>query len=55
MQDKELLERHNSWLNDELKSKMDSFIQLRKSHSDLEAEMSAKLADVSVFQDAFYI
>ncbi|XP_071905571.1 nuclear-pore anchor isoform X2 [Coffea arabica] len=45
-QEKELIERHNSWLNDELKVKVDNLIELRKAHSELEAEMSAKLADV---------
>ena len=47
-QEKELIERHNSWLNDELKVKVDNLIELRKAHSELEAEMSAKLADVSL-------
>lgn len=45
-QERELIERHNSWLNDELKGKVDNLIELRKAHSELEADMSAKLADV---------
>lgn len=45
-QEKELLERHNSWLNEELTAKVDSLIQLRKEKGELEADMSAKLADV---------
>ncbi|XP_022892309.1 nuclear-pore anchor [Olea europaea var. sylvestris] len=46
LQEKELLERHNLWLNEELTSKVDSLIELRKTHGELEADMSAKLADV---------
>ncbi|KAL8470223.1 hypothetical protein ACS0TY_032908 [Phlomoides rotata] len=46
LQEKELLERHNSWLNDELTSKVDSLIQLRKDNGELESDMSAKLVDV---------
>ncbi|KAI3414928.1 TPR_MLP1_2 domain-containing protein [Psidium guajava] len=45
-QEKELIERHNVWLNDELKAKIDSAVELRRVHADLEADMSAKLADV---------
>ncbi|XP_068655691.1 nuclear-pore anchor isoform X2 [Aristolochia californica] len=45
-QEKELIERHNVWLNDELTAKVNSFIELRKSHTELESDMSAKLADV---------
>ncbi|KAL3498454.1 hypothetical protein ACH5RR_041186 [Cinchona calisaya] len=44
-QEKELVERHNSWLNNELQAKVDNLIELRKTHSELETEMSAKLAD----------
>ncbi|CAI9087966.1 OLC1v1022182C1 [Oldenlandia corymbosa var. corymbosa] len=44
-QEKELVERHNSWLNEELKTKLDDLIQLRRIHGELEAEMSAKLSD----------
>ncbi|XP_057958216.1 nuclear-pore anchor [Malania oleifera] len=45
LQEKELIERHNVWLNDELTSKVESLIALRKTHAELEAEMSVKLAD----------
>ncbi|KAM6599127.1 nuclear-pore anchor isoform X1 [Cannabis sativa] len=44
-QEKELLERHNAWLNDELTSKVDNLIELRRKHADLEADLSSKLAD----------
>lgn len=47
------MERHNSWLNDELKIKVDNLIELRKTHSELEAEMSVKLSDVSVLYILF--
>ncbi|KAL0310827.1 UNVERIFIED_CONTAM: Nuclear-pore anchor [Sesamum angustifolium] len=46
LQEKELLERHNTWLNEELTAKVDSLIQLRKAHGELEADMTSKLADV---------
>ncbi|CAN1749843.1 Nuclear-pore anchor [Linum perenne] len=42
---KEIVERHNSWLNDELTTKVDSLIELRIRHSNLEEDMSVKLAD----------
>ncbi|XP_073125312.1 nuclear-pore anchor [Henckelia pumila] len=45
LQEKELLERHNSWLNEELTAQVDSVIQLRKEKGELEADMSSKLAD----------
>ncbi|KAL8046095.1 hypothetical protein ABFX02_08G156700 [Erythranthe guttata] len=45
-QEKELLERHNTWLNEELKTKVDNVLQLRKENGELEADMSFKLADV---------
>ncbi|KAE8646121.1 nuclear-pore anchor isoform X2 [Cucumis sativus] len=45
-QEKELIERHNVWLNDELTAKVGSVIDLRRLHSDTEAELSAKLRDV---------
>nr|GEV17082.1 nuclear-pore anchor [Tanacetum cinerariifolium] len=45
-QEKELVERHNLWLNDELTSKVNSFLELRKVHNELEADMSSKLADL---------
>ncbi|GFP92237.1 nuclear-pore anchor [Phtheirospermum japonicum] len=46
VQEKELLERHNIWLNEELTAKVDSLIQLRRANGELEAEMSSKLAEV---------
>ncbi|XP_050104542.1 nuclear-pore anchor-like isoform X2 [Malus sylvestris] len=45
-QEKELIERHNVWLNDELTEKVDSLIRLRRTHADVEADLSSKLADV---------
>jgi nucleoprotein TPR len=45
IQEKELIERHNVWLNDELTAKVNSLIELRRTHSELEADMSAKLED----------
>ncbi|XP_050941525.1 nuclear-pore anchor-like isoform X2 [Cucumis melo] len=45
-QEKELIERHNVWLNDELTAKVGSVVELRRLHSDTEAELSAKLRDV---------
>ncbi|KAK4797432.1 hypothetical protein SAY86_029758 [Trapa natans] len=44
-QEKELIERHNLWLNDELKIKVDSLIELRRAHADLDADLSSKLSD----------
>ncbi|KAK8623172.1 hypothetical protein V6N13_118063 [Hibiscus sabdariffa] len=45
-QEKELIERHNRWLNEELTAKVDNLIEIRRTHAELEADMSAKLADV---------
>ncbi|XP_019150183.1 PREDICTED: nuclear-pore anchor-like [Ipomoea nil] len=45
-QEKELIERHHTWLNDELTTKVNDLINLRKTHSKLEAYMSVKLSDV---------
>ncbi|XP_010429808.1 PREDICTED: nuclear-pore anchor-like isoform X3 [Camelina sativa] len=44
-QEKELTERHAKWLDEELTAKVDSYAELRRRHSDLEADMSAKLVD----------
>lgn len=44
-QEKELVERHNVWLNDELNAKVNSLIELRRTHMELEADMSSKLED----------
>ncbi|KAI3817234.1 hypothetical protein L1987_11023 [Smallanthus sonchifolius] len=45
-QEKELVERHNLWLNDELTTKVNGLLELRKVHNELEADMSSKLADL---------
>lgn len=45
-EEKELIERHNVWLNDELTAKVDSVIELRRKNNDLEDDMSVKLVDV---------
>ncbi|RYR53574.1 hypothetical protein Ahy_A06g028755 [Arachis hypogaea] len=45
-QEKEILERQNAWLNDELTDKVNSYFELRKKHTELDADMSSKLADV---------
>uniref|UniRef100_A0A7N0VHG9 Nucleoprotein TPR/MLP1 domain-containing protein n=1 Tax=Kalanchoe fedtschenkoi TaxID=63787 RepID=A0A7N0VHG9_KALFE len=45
-QEKELIERHNIWLNDELTAKVNILIETRSAHSEFEAEMSAKLVEV---------
>ncbi|PIA37605.1 hypothetical protein AQUCO_03000279v1 [Aquilegia coerulea] len=45
-QEKELIERHNVWLNEELTAKVGDLIRVRKTHNELEADMSSKLADV---------
>lgn len=50
MQEKELIERHNVWLNDELTAKVGSIIEQRRVHSDVEVEMSAKVRDVCGFR-----
>ncbi|XP_010417589.1 PREDICTED: nuclear-pore anchor-like [Camelina sativa] len=44
-QEKELTERHAKWLDEELTAKVHSYAELRRRHSDLEADMSAKLVD----------
>ncbi|KAL0300933.1 UNVERIFIED_CONTAM: Nuclear-pore anchor [Sesamum radiatum] len=51
--EKELLERHNTWLNEELTAKVDSLIQLRKAHGELEADMTSKLADVAMYKKLY--
>ncbi|CAH1431370.1 unnamed protein product [Lactuca virosa] len=45
-QEKELVERHNVWLNDELTTKINNLLELRKTHNELEADMSSKLAEL---------
>ncbi|ONK76779.1 uncharacterized protein A4U43_C03F32060 [Asparagus officinalis] len=44
-QEKELLEKHNAWLNEELTAKVNSLVELRRTHMDVEAELSSKLSD----------
>ncbi|KAF8412623.1 hypothetical protein HHK36_000592 [Tetracentron sinense] len=46
VKEKELVERHNVWLNEEITAKVGSIIELRKTHTELEADISSKLADV---------
>ena len=43
------MERHTKWLDEELTAKVDSYAELRRRHSDLEAEMSARLVDVRAY------
>jgi len=45
-QEKELIEKHNAWLNDELTAKVGAFLELRRRSSETEADLSAKLADM---------
>ncbi|XP_047326588.1 nuclear-pore anchor-like [Impatiens glandulifera] len=45
-QEKELIEKHNNWLNDELSTKVNSFTEVRMTQSDVQADMSAKIADL---------
>ncbi|XAR59903.1 hypothetical protein NMG60_11015913 [Bertholletia excelsa] len=44
-QEKELIERHNVWLNNELTTKVNSIVEMSRTHSDREADMSTKIAD----------
>ncbi|KAK9681650.1 hypothetical protein RND81_10G018100 [Saponaria officinalis] len=46
MHEKELIEKHNTWLNAELTTKTDSLLEQRRKSSEFEADMSAKLADI---------
>ncbi|KAI3997019.1 hypothetical protein MKX01_021295 [Papaver californicum] len=45
-QEKELIERHNVWLNDELTAMINSLNELRRSHNEHDSQMSSKLANV---------
>ncbi|KAL6912153.1 hypothetical protein ACP4OV_000958 [Aristida adscensionis] len=45
-QEKELLEKHNLWLDEELKAKAKNLAELRKTNMDEEARMSAKIAEL---------
>eukprot|EP00250_Pteridium_aquilinum_P020517 c24845_g1_i1 orf=374-6757(+) len=44
LQEKELLEQHNSWLNEELTDKVDTLLKERRTSSDLEMELYSKLS-----------
>lgn len=45
-QEKELTERHNVWLNDELTAIVNSLNELRRSHNEHDSQISSKLANV---------
>ncbi|KAK4285608.1 hypothetical protein QN277_002284 [Acacia crassicarpa] len=45
-QEKDIVERQNAWLNDELTAKVNSSFEMRRKHTELEAEMASRLADV---------
>ncbi|MQL71916.1 hypothetical protein Taro_004258, partial [Colocasia esculenta] len=45
-QEKELIGKHNQWLNDELTVKVNNLIEVRRAHMEYEADISGKLADV---------
>lgn len=47
-QEKEIVERQNAWLNEELTTKTNSFLELRRKHTESESDTSSKLADVSI-------
>ncbi|XP_074591609.1 nuclear-pore anchor-like isoform X2 [Curcuma longa] len=44
-QEKELLEKHNIWLNEELSMKVNCLIEERKTHMEVVADLSAKLSE----------
>ncbi|KAL9236694.1 hypothetical protein vseg_011330 [Gypsophila vaccaria] len=46
MHEKELIEKHNTWLNTELTTKADSLLEQRRKSAEFEADMCAKLADI---------
>ncbi|KAL5978713.1 hypothetical protein ACLOJK_029830 [Asimina triloba] len=45
-QEKELLTKHNNLLTEELTTKVDNLVELRRTHNESEADMSAKLQHV---------
>lgn len=45
-QEKELLEKHNLWLDEELKAKVKNLAELRKTNMDEEARLSASIAEL---------
>ncbi|KAL2932133.1 Nuclear-pore anchor [Bienertia sinuspersici] len=46
LQEKELIEKYNTWLNDELTTKSDSLLGQRRKTAEIEADLSTKLADM---------
>lgn len=44
LQEKELVEKHNSWLNEELTDKVNALLKERRTSSDLEMELRSKLS-----------
>lgn len=48
MQEKEIVERQSAWLNEELTAKINSSLELRRKHTESEADISSKLEDVSL-------
>ncbi|CAO2842787.1 unnamed protein product, partial [Amaranthus hypochondriacus] len=46
LQEKELIEKHNTWLNDELTMKVDSLLQQRRNSAEIEADLTMKLTDM---------
>ncbi|XP_042407958.1 nuclear-pore anchor-like [Zingiber officinale] len=44
-QEKELLEKHNTWLNEEFSMKVNCLIEERKAHMEVVADLSAKLSE----------
>lgn len=47
-QEKELLEQHNVWLNEELNGKVKGLMEERRTSADLEADLQSKLLQVCV-------
>ncbi|MCO5568314.1 hypothetical protein L7F22_022013 [Adiantum nelumboides] len=45
LQEKELLEQHNSWLNEELSDKVDTLLKERRASTDVEMELQSKLSN----------
>ncbi|PKA47867.1 Nuclear-pore anchor [Apostasia shenzhenica] len=45
-QEKELLEKQNIWLDEELTAKVNSLVELRRKQMDVEIEMSGKITDL---------
>lgn len=54
VQEKELIEKHNAWLNEELSAKVNSLIEERKTHLEVVADMSAKISNVNVLISEYY-